>query len=291
MNGKEEFMDLLARIEATFKLREVTVGVFLVLVVSMRLFRPIIPVDPQQLNWIIFALITWLASAFVFRILTKKQKTAAGLSNLYLGYNVLFELFLLSLIVYFVGGMESIGAIFYCFIIVYTSVVFSKKRALIVSSAASIYYSLVVLLPYFDIVPFKHFLYPFFNLYQNLNYVIANFLFVIPSFYLIGLAANILTDLFRKRTEELSRTKTLLEDSRAILEIKVKARTEELKELAASLDEQVKERTKELQEKLEELKKFQKLTVGRELKMIELKKEIKELKKELEMKKNNLNFP
>jgi len=45
------------------------------------------------------------------------------------------------------------------------------------------------------------------------------------------------------------------------------------------LEEQVKERTKELQEKVEELERFHRLAVGRELKMIELKKEIEKLKK------------
>ena len=44
------------------------------------------------------------------------------------------------------------------------------------------------------------------------------------------------------------------------------------------LEERVKERTKELQQKVEELEKFQKLAVGREIKMIELKEEIKKIK-------------
>ncbi|MBU2037296.1 hypothetical protein KJ866_03820 [Patescibacteria group bacterium] len=74
-----------------------------------------------------------------------------------------------------------------------------------------------------------------------------------------------------ERTQEL-------QEAKAVLEIKVEARTRELKEIADSLDEQVKERTKELEEKMADLKKFQKLSVGRELKMIELKKEVKKIK-------------
>jgi len=79
----------------------------------------------------------------------------------------------------------------------------------------------------------------------------------------------------RERTAELEELKTSLE-------IRVQARTRELKELAESLEEKVKERTKELQKKIEELEKFQKMAIGRELKMVELKEEIKRLKEELE---------
>jgi len=56
----------------------------------------------------------------------------------------------------------------------------------------------------------------------------------------------------------------------------------EVKKFREKLEEKVKERTKELNEKVEELEKFHKLAVGRELKMIALKNEIEELKKELE---------
>ena len=62
------------------------------------------------------------------------------------------------------------------------------------------------------------------------------------------------------------------------LEQKVKERTAELEKLKAGLEQSVVEKTKELYQKLEELEKFKKLTVGRELKMIELKKEMEELK-------------
>lgn len=82
--------------------------------------------------------------------------------------------------------------------------------------------------------------------------------------------------------QELKRLKWELENAKSILEVKVKARTQELEELTQGLEEQVKERTKELKKKVEELEKINMLMVGRELRMIELKKEIKRLKEELE---------
>lgn len=70
-----------------------------------------------------------------------------------------------------------------------------------------------------------------------------------------------------------------LESAKEILEIRVEARTIELKQLTEKQEDIIEERTRELQKKIKELEKFQKLAVGRELRMIELKKEIKKLKK------------
>jgi len=53
----------------------------------------------------------------------------------------------------------------------------------------------------------------------------------------------------------------------------------EIKKFQESLEEKVEERTQELQKKVKELERFYKLAVDRELKMIELKKEIKKIKK------------
>ncbi len=57
----------------------------------------------------------------------------------------------------------------------------------------------------------------------------------------------------KKRTKELEDAKERLEESEAVLEVKVKARTREFVELNERLEDEVKKRTKELEEKANEL--------------------------------------
>lgn len=90
-----------------------------------------------------------------------------------------------------------------------------------------------------------------------------------------------LEESYRDLEEKVKERTIELEEAKKSLEIKVLNRTRELKDLNVSLDAQVKERTKDLQERLEELEKFRKLTVGRELRMAVLKEEIAKLKEEL----------
>jgi len=92
--------------------------------------------------------------------------------------------------------------------------------------------------------------------------------------------------LYNKTTKELitckfffKKAKEDLEEFEVIFKIRVKARTRQLQELSDSLEKQVGEKTKELQDRIDELERFHKLTVGRELKMIEIKREMKKIEK------------
>jgi len=95
----------------------------------------------------------------------------------------------------------------------------------------------------------------------------------------LGIVIILLFIFYQGRVKALKKAR---EEIEAVLQIRTQARTRELRELAESLEEKVKERTKELKARVDELERFQRLTVGRELKMVALKREIKRLKKELE---------
>lgn len=94
----------------------------------------------------------------------------------------------------------------------------------------------------------------------------------------VALVFNKMLDSIEQTARALNDAQTKLRSVNTDLEQRVKERTGELEQLKADLEQIVMERTKEMKEKVDELEKFKKLTVGRELKMIELKKEIERLK-------------
>lgn len=93
-----------------------------------------------------------------------------------------------------------------------------------------------------------------------------------------------LRSLTRELNDMLSRLATEkgeVKDVRNIFEVRVRARTRELEELTGNLEQKVQERTEAMEEKMKELERFRRLAVGRELRMVELKKELRQRKERL----------
>jgi len=90
-----------------------------------------------------------------------------------------------------------------------------------------------------------------------------------------------LANAFNQMAKNLQQSRENLKEAKKSLEVQVKARTKELRNLNQELEERVQKRTQELQKRVNELERFHRLTVGREMKMVELKDKIKELKKKL----------
>ncbi len=96
---------------------------------------------------------------------------------------------------------------------------------------------------------------------------------------------------FNQMIKSLKESHQQLKQAKDVLEVKIKARTKELEEQAEGLDEQVKKRTKELQERIDEMERLHRLTVDRELRMVELKQKIRELEKQANTLKKKLKSP
>lgn len=97
--------------------------------------------------------------------------------------------------------------------------------------------------------------------------------FILVIFLIMGYILIVVTDKEMKKTEEAEELTKRLKKLNETLEQKVGKRTKELKESYY-----------ELKEKNKELEKFYSLVVGRELEMIEMKKELKEVKKRFTLK-------
>jgi len=274
MDEQSEFKDILTRVRATFLLREVLIFVFTAVVLVSKVTGTLF--HTVNATALIAILVVWLLTGFLFRILVNKQKISSGVGNLYLIYLLLIELPLLTAIIYNVGAIEWMGPIFFLFPIVYSAIIFPRGKALLVCTAASIYYLVMVLFMHFKVVPYEYSFIAKFGPQELRNYLIDSVFFVVAVFYGIGLSANLFSGMLMKKTAELEDTKEKLEEERGFLEVRVRARTKELEEMAKSLEGRVGERTKEIKEKMAELEKFHELAVGRELKMVELKEQLKE---------------
>ncbi|MBD3208676.1 MAG: hypothetical protein GF370_04470 [Candidatus Nealsonbacteria bacterium] len=239
---------------------------------------------------VVLLMFTAVISVYVYflsRMLEGEKTDLSKVENLTFGYYIA-NIFIYSLVLNQLGGVEWIGVFMFFFMVVEANLILSPLKGFIVTTVATLSYSGVVLLEFFGIIP-HHELFILSGRsvipYKDFVYVLITiFSGAVFGFHYVSFFVRLFARMFRKISENLReerksivRAQKELRIARDTLEVRVRARTQELRHLTEDLERQVRERTKELEGKLKELENFQKFAVGREMKMMELKKRIKEL--------------
>ena len=157
------------------------------------------------------------------------------------------------------GDIHNIALIGYMIIFIF--VTFLKNMEVVLTAG------LASILGYFYIYVFHPNIYGF---YSSTDIILLSLVLAVSVFTAYNIQKHFIA--FAEAQEDI-------EMARMVLEVKVQARTKELQEFNRNLEKMVEERTKDLENKIDELERFNRLTVRRELRMMELKKRLKELEK------------
>lgn len=237
---------------------------------------------------LLFSLVSFMAIStviydFLFRQIRNPKPSL--IINCYFAY-MLFDLIILTIIIYVIGGVTWIGFIFYGLYIYIGFLLFPRAYSIFYIFYCSFLYTALVIMQYFGVLPLRTIFSLEERVPQNTYYVLSTWMASVIFLWVLGVYGNTFYQMLQGKIEELQKTKQLLEEEKASLGIKVRARVNELWEERKGLEKKVKERTKELEkerqklaERISELEKFYKVAVGRELKIRELKEEIEKLQK------------
>ena len=278
---KEIFPEVFASFKSDIDTTKVLFGSFFVLSILVKFALW------ASVSWYIpLTLFLWFLLYWIYGFVVTKQKTVRSLYNFYAIVNSI-DLVILTIAIHYVGGVEWIGGIFYLYLVATSGFLLPRSYTLFLVLEGGLLYSLLVWGEYFQLIP-HHSFFDLPGLYRQKGYVLTQNLTVLLFSFFLGSGITVFFERFKgkrdalvKAKRKLMRSYEELEEAKQVLEIKVKARTRQLAEQAEALRRENRLKTKSLREKLDELERFRHLTVGRELKMAQLKEKVAELEKEL----------
>jgi len=280
-NRNSEAREFLPRIIADIDQRFLITSFFLLAMLILKLgFK--IPL-PNSLFYLV-SLLSLIAIPVTVVLEKTRARTPRLAINFYFFF-LLFDLILITAIIYFVGGITWIMPGIYLLYAVNAFWLFPPRQAIFsVIYTSSLLVSLVVL-QYFRILSHPAIFLPEAKSPQNFPYFLTTIIVALVILGFLGHTADIFYRLLQRKIKELRQTRKKLEETKKFLVAEVEKRTKELKAEKKRLEKAIKARTKELEEKRETLKgrvkklsDFHKKAVTRELEMAKIKEEITRLK-------------
>ncbi|HAV42769.1 TPA: hypothetical protein DCX15_01960 [bacterium] len=160
--------------------------------------------EPIQLGFF-YGLIPWIEYLLntIYYFLVKQKKWLLFVAY----FQMVVDLAAITIGVHLAGGLASwFGVLIYPVIIVTAAIILSTKASFLMATLSSLFYSGLVGLEYFEVIPRI----PFFglevSLYENPPYVIVSLVVRIVFFYWIALISGHLADGIKKGREELRKT-------------------------------------------------------------------------------------
>lgn len=150
--------------------RGITLFGFWLLVFVLRVLVHL-PVASEAL----FGLGVWIGANVLFAVALRRCTSINDVHSLALGYLV-FELFVLTLCVHFLGGVEWIGVLFYGLIVGDASLVLPTRRLYLVVTLAVLLYGGLALAEYSGVISHRPFFLPGLTLHQDMTWVILTVL-------------------------------------------------------------------------------------------------------------------
>lgn len=205
--------------------------------------------------------------------------------HIYFLYTIL-DLLILTLVIYYLGGVTWLGFIFYSFYLILNFMTFARAQAIFLTTWIIFLYSLLVTFQYSQLLPSSSLFLPGSQTLFDFPYVLATVVALSATFILVAYYSQGFYQLYSNKISELKITEEILEKERASLEARVGSRKKDLEKERKGLRVKIEDRKKELEkeekvlrERAEELEKFKKITLGREQKLEELQKELNILQK------------
>jgi two-component system, NtrC family, sensor histidine kinase PilS len=179
--------------------RLIILSIFLLVTFFLGTMRAIIPVSPSLLYLIYAVIIVMYFLSIIYTLLLRKEK--------YFRFNIYTQLIadigLISFLVYLTGSIGSNYSLLYTLVIIYSAIFLGRRGALIIASASSIAYGLVLELEYFKILPTIYATGR--DYYFEASDVFVRIIVHVLSFYIVAFLASFVV-------EQEKKTRSLLEE-------------------------------------------------------------------------------